>query len=424
MKWLVLLLVLVLVACVPGTPKAPPTQVYEGSDGIVVSFFPNAPPDNAFPGSTIGVGVLFENKGAVDVNCEEECGHFLVFARAPILDSAGGPFAVKDSLKDALENSLETELSGKESYLSGGKAALELPVVSVAEVESSTTANIFALACYPYRTLLSTAICVDTAPLTLDPADRVCDLKDISLKNQGAPVAITKVSQARYVKNISGRNIVHPLVRLTLANVGGGLVLDNSSTSLSVACTADAEASELPQGIIGLVSVSADVSGIPMRCNGGRPFKLSGDRTKDVVECVADFEAMDPSEFNAIAPRFDYRSNDNSFVTTLNVQLTYGYQTSVAKEVEIEVLHEHDDIPGFGGIEQPCNRDGSCDEPWLYCKKVSEPGVCVLESEKSCGSLNQECCPGVKKCDDPKHVCVDSGLSTRCVDEETAKQYN
>lgn len=420
MKWLIVLLVL-LAACVPGDPKAPPTQVYEGSDGIVVSFFPNAPPDTAFPGSTIGIGVLFENKGAVEVSCKEECGHFLVFARYPI-QKDGEPFAVKDGLRDALENSLETELGGKESYLSGGKAALELPAVSVSEVESSTTANVFALACYPYRTLLSASICVDTAPITLDPADKVCDLKDISLKNQGAPVAITKVSQARYVKNIGGKNIVHPLVRLTIANVGGGLVLDNSSESLNRACTSDPASEQLPQGIIGLVSINADVSGIPMRCNGGRPFKLSGDRTKDIVECVADFEAMERAEFDAIASRFDYNSADNSFVTTLNVQLTYGYQTSVAKQVEIEVLGERDDIPGFGGLEQPCNSDDSCDESWLYCKKVGDTGICVLESEKGCGRLNQQCCGG--ECDDPELVCVSSGTSSKCVDEQTALESN
>ena len=49
------------------------TDAFKGTDGLVVSFFEEAPPEKAYPGGIINLGVLFENKGASAIPCLQIC---------------------------------------------------------------------------------------------------------------------------------------------------------------------------------------------------------------------------------------------------------------------------------------------------------------------------------------------------------------
>ncbi|MBS3132837.1 hypothetical protein J4470_01750 [Candidatus Woesearchaeota archaeon] len=315
------------------------SYVFKGTEGLVISFFDGAPPDRVFPGSRIQVALLLENRGAVAIPCNtrEECGEFLVFSKSPIVISE------QDSLFTAVQDTavqeLDKRLSGKESYVSGGMAAHSISNVLVETPSKSTSSLIFAAACYPYKTKLSTPVCVDTAPFILPKEQRVCNLDDLRLTSQGAPVAIRKIVQSNFItveKGPDGRDVevVRPHLRIFVENAGKGIVLERSPESFNKACTSESLTQGIDKLIIGKISVeSADVSGKEMKCNDGRPFfTLSGDSKKDFIECIV-------REGQGFA-RKDY---ENNFISTFNIVLSYGYQSAASKEVEVAVIEREDE---------------------------------------------------------------------------------
>jgi len=350
------LLVLVLVSTVvisgcgafSGADKGIPDSafVFEGTEGLVISFFDGAPPEKVFPTSRIQVSLLLENRGAVAIPCntKEECGKFLVFSKSPVSVSEN------DSLFAAVQT-LDKQLIGKESYVSGGKAAYTINNIDVETPSKSTSSLVFAAACYPYKTKLSASICIGTAPFTVTKEQRVCELEDLRFGSQGAPVAITKIVQSQFITVEDGIELVKPHLRVYIENVGKGIVLENSDEAFTKACTNESVTGGINASIIGKINVeSVDVSGIiGMECNKGLPpFVLTGKREKDFIECIGEYvdDKLKLSGFE----REDY---DNNFITTFNIVLSYGYQSAASTEVEVEVIESEDEESGQSPPELP-----------------------------------------------------------------------
>lgn len=302
------------------------SSAFKGTDGLKISFFEGAPPESVLAGSIINVALLLENKGAASIDCKTGCGKFLVFAKEPI------QFLEENGLKTAVEES-EGLLSGKESYASGGRAAYAVKQqIMVSPDTKSTTALVFAAACYPYETKLTARVCIPTAPYTVPEEKRTCKLEELRFQNQGAPVAITKIVQNKFLTKENEKEIVKPNLRVYVENAGKGIVLDSTPEALAKACTST-ELGKEETKIVGIINVeSAEVSGVRLNCNSGRPFTLTGKNDKDFIECVA-----------AQGQGFLREQFDNNFVATLSIKLKYGYQTATSKEVEIQGIREYEE---------------------------------------------------------------------------------
>lgn len=310
------------------------SSAFKGKDGLVLSFFDDAPPDKVIPSSKdfkskFNIAVLLENKGAADITCDgdsESCGFFLVFSKEPIkitsyLKEGTLLQAVTGNLKDALEEiDGKSKLIGKESYLSGGRAAMEFSAEVEEDVDVTTLSAITVNACYPYKTSLSASACVQTAHYTVPEKSRVCELKTLSFSNQGAPVAITKIEQ----ESILSGEYVKPRFKIYISDVGKGTVIDKDKESLKKACTVNNP--EIGE-IVGKVTIEeATLSGEKLNCQQGNGITLTGVPKKDFIECI--LERDDVFKANAA----------NNLVSPLKMVLSYGYQTAISKDVKIEVL--------------------------------------------------------------------------------------
>ncbi len=296
------------------------SSAFEGKEGLVLSFFDNAPQDNLIPGSDFKIAVLLENKGAADIACDKtpgSCGYYLAFAKEPISGVTPSSGELKDALLEDPKVKEQYTILGKESYLSGGRAAMEFSDKATA-VKATTTASATFIACYPYKTSLSASVCVQTAHYTVPEKSRSCELKTLSFSNQGAPVAITKIEQ----ESILSGGYVKPRLKVYISEAGRGTVIAKDVQSLKKACTKDPTNLN---DIIGKVIVEeATISGKPLDC-GKKTITLTGVPKKDFVECL-----FNDNVFEAGAA--------NNLVAPLKIVLGYGYQTAISKDVRIEVL--------------------------------------------------------------------------------------
>ncbi|MBI2664675.1 hypothetical protein HYX10_05045 [Candidatus Woesearchaeota archaeon] len=326
-------LISIIAACGPSEPGKIPdvSEAFEGKQGLELSFFDNAPPETTVPGAAIPIAVLLENKGAADITCGDTsradfgCGYFKVIAAEPLKVSPD--FGL---LKDALSSTGTAEIIGRENYLAGGRAAVEVKA-DVGAAKSTTSRTITALACYPYKTFVSTPVCVKTAHFSIPESSLVCEPSDIRLKNQGAPVAVTKIGQ----ESLTIGETVRPRFKVYVEKVGKGTVLDSSDDALRKACT-DEAGSE-----IGIVTVEkAELSGLKLDCEG-QTLIATGAAKKEFIECSTAKipEAEMPPDFAAGA--------NNNIVSTLTLTLSYGFQTAASAEVEIEVLDEPPQLTAF-----------------------------------------------------------------------------
>ncbi|MAG16119.1 hypothetical protein CMO88_03590 [Candidatus Woesearchaeota archaeon] len=312
------------------------SSAFEGDEGLVLSFFENAPPDKVVPGATMPIAILIENKGAADVTCDDSsfredagCGYFVVDDNTPIVNimpKLGESGAPKSTLlKDALIGT--DKIEGKESYLAGGRAVIEL-TAKIEHPRKETRRSVIANICYPYKTFVSTSVCIATAHYTVPEDKLVCDLKSISLTDQGAPVAVKKIEQDSIIIG----NKARPRFKIFISKVGKGIVLKDSAGALKNACTPNSD--ESPG--IGTVTVEeATLSGINLDCEN-ESKTITGRSSNEFIECGSVNIDNLPDEFNIDA--------DNNLVATLKITLSYGFQTSVSKSVKIEVLDEPPEI--------------------------------------------------------------------------------
>jgi len=293
MKWLVLILVF-LAGCDFADFEAPRPQVPRiadlliGTQGVVSSFV--SLPDKVLMCQSLDVVVEMKNLGANIGN-----GNFI--------------FIVEESvLKPEMVKSGQFKVDGKTQYSPLGETIRKnLKVRSQnlpSQLETINTPVIFQ-ACYPYKTFLSSQICLDAK----GEGKGACSPKTLTFSNgQGAPVAITKIEP----KMLPESDGVRPAVILSIANVGGGRIVSESQvSSVCSGTTTDRLKSE--------ISVSAQVGGDSMECSPNMlPFEVG----KDVqVVCTGR---------NVVS--------QESYETVLTAELSYGYVSTVTRQVTVNRL--------------------------------------------------------------------------------------
>ncbi len=378
---LLLALALFLNGCNSGGSGGIPdsSEAFKGSDGLVMSFFSGAPPEKTLPGYDFKVAVLLENKGATDIICDtvaENCGYFVVFANEPISEIKPN----SGKLKEALQNDGQHVILGKESYLSGGKAAMELSAKVNANAEKTTLTTITVDACYPYKTVLTASICVRAADYTVEEGNLVCEPRTLTFSSQGAPVAIKKIEQDTIFRGSK----VFPRLKIFVQDVGKGTIVEGTPASLAMACTRDSKDAKDLNNIIGKITIDeATLSGQQLDC--GKSATITGVSKNDYIECIS---------------KDGFDSGSNNFISPLILKLSYGYQTAISTQVEVEVL---DTPPNIRRFEVTSPYNPKLKQPIrVYIQAEDDLGLKSIELKGEEGNII-----GLKECDD-KLLCENS----------------
>ena len=165
-------------------------------------------------------------------------------------------------------------------------------------------------ACYHYVTRANPTICIDPEPYSLTSEKKVCQVEDIVLSSQGAPIAITKVEEEILKDSIQ--------FRIHFKNLGNGEVIKLDSLNK---CSPDND-EILDRKDIDLVKISdikvsyETITGSCKPTDQGYARLFEGE---GFVIC-------------SMPKREDVKTAYN---TPLFIELEYGYRTSISKTVEI-----------------------------------------------------------------------------------------
>lgn len=295
MKWVVLVFVF-LVGCdalsgfggqQPQVPKI--ADLLIGTQGIVSNFI--SLPQSILMCQNMDIVVEMKNLGANVGN-----GNYVFIVEEGVLKSEtvkGGQFRIE----------------GKTQYSPQGEMLRKnLKVRSQnlpSQLETINTPVIFQ-ACYPYKTFLSSQICLDAK----GEGKGACSPKTLTFSNgQGAPVAITKIEP----KMLPESDGVRPAVILSIANVGGGRIV--SENQVSSVCAGTTTNEKLKNEI----AVSAQIGGEAMDCTPDMlPFEVGKD-----VQVVCTGKSVVSQE---------------SYETVLTAELSYGYVSTVARQITVNRL--------------------------------------------------------------------------------------
>ncbi len=274
-----------------------------GSQGLQLKFVDNSPPDKIYSGDEMDITVEIKNLGAY-----------------PTTDSFDGKIEVYGFDEKAFSgehwdgsNYISSDFQGKSQFNPQGGRELKrysIDRVSIPFNAEFLSQNIVAAACYKYKTIAQPKVCIDPEPYSVFDEHKVCTLnmagKTYSLGTQGAPVAVTKVTE-----EIS-RNNIH--FGIYFKNVGGGKVVD---LNVMKDCPLHLESEDLNKLI---VKPKLDFDGAPS-------CQPRGDYSDPVV--------LDDSGEGFIFCTFRKPDSKSAFETLLQINVDYRYMSWIEKDLKI-----------------------------------------------------------------------------------------
>ena len=209
----------------------------------------------------------------------------------------------------------------------GGFATVEFEGKIIADKITVDEYNptIMATACYPYGTKASPTVCVDPQPFD-DRQEKVCHIGSQTLGTQGAPVAVTEITQEAATDKIQ--------FKITIKNVGDGDVINSSLGSLSKCSPLGGgkldrkefdrvQVTNIKIGSVDLWSDDKDLN----KCS---PF---ADGTQNIIRLFNGegfvICTLTVSELGDV---------QSAYTTPLNIELEYNYRSTISKPIKISKL--------------------------------------------------------------------------------------
>lgn len=302
-------------------------EIRTGTEGITITFLPNTPPDKIHidrSSTTFDVVLELKNKGAYP---QPE-------------DRRAAPQG-KVFLSGFDTKIIKIELTEKDREKSGdlGKMALEgkstlnpnggMDLLSFTGTVDFNKLNVekyeptlLATACYYYETIAGPSVCIDPNPYEITKEKKVCEVQDITLSNQGAPIAITKIDEEALASRTR--------FKITIKNVGGGDVMKEGAAKNK--CDPYGGTKVEREDIDKVFLKSVKISDKSLICG---PFAdtQSGFRTSDGGYVrIINGEGFVICEL----PNTDYSNKRSAYTTPLLIHLTYGYRNIAEKKIQIK----------------------------------------------------------------------------------------
>jgi hypothetical protein len=288
------LLIGLIAAC---TPKDPDNNINyrTGTEGLVVQFAKDSPPAKVYKDSKLYLVLEVHNKGAY--SRPGSLGTVYLHGFEPNAISISGYDTTNKYASYPIP-----ETSAKSPYLAeGGYNLIEVEESGPVKVPfgDSTNQKIMATTCYEYQTVATPSVCVVSNPAAMFK-DKVCEPKTVTMTNQGAPVAVTKVQEEAMENAL---NFI-----ITVQNVGGGRIVNLDALS-QCPMRLNWQNTNYVNFEVGLSSYKAECTP-----SDGKVRLIDN---KGVIFCKFPVELQ------------------TSYLSPLNIILNYGYSSSITRDVQI-----------------------------------------------------------------------------------------
>ncbi|MEA2037889.1 MAG: hypothetical protein U9O94_10365 [Nanoarchaeota archaeon] len=322
-------LLLFLVGCKAKGPATSETikGIHSGKDGLNMEFFENTPRKEVFERSVFPVAVRLYNEGAYDV----VNGFLTISLEKDYIE------LIKDSVKSTLyerprlidDSHISLNLRGKSIEYPNGDQELisfnvktkELSKDSQSEYHDSLVAI---TSCYGYETNLVDTVCIDTDVFGFKQREKVCDsTKTITLRSQGAPVAVTKL-ESEMIPDEKNPNRIKPRFTITVKNLGKGEVVWKDK--VRAACYSES----IDYKEWNRIDVRAYLS------TKEESNKLDCDIIKEGLKDDGILNLRKREDIIRCTYENGYDENEGTFTAPLYITLSYGYTDTISGSVKIK----------------------------------------------------------------------------------------
>lgn len=309
--------------------KKPLEDIRTGTQGLSISFLTNNPPPTIHAEkealNDFDVVLELRNKGAYP---QPEEGRPSLYGRVYLSGFDPNIISFDNS---PVQELMDKALEGKSTINPNGgfdlmtfKGKVFYENLNVEKYEPT----LLATACYNYFTIAGPSVCIDPDPYSTVTQKKVCQVQGVTLTNQGAPVAITKIDEEAFAKKTQ--------FRITIKNVGGGDVIKYEALN-KCGPTGD----KLGREDIDKVYLAEAKVGIKtLNCG---PFVDTSDGS---AKRPVGFIRMINGEGAVICemPSSDYQESKTAYTTPMTITLLYGYKNTAERKVLIK--KEVSDIGG------------------------------------------------------------------------------
>ena len=297
-----------------------------GSDGIVVSFVSNSPPpilhveqdaDNVF-----SVVLQLNNKGAFPQPDEGQNGLAPQLGKLYLsgYDTKIIVFKEKNS-NDRYSDLAKKTLEGKSTINPNGGidfAIFEGRIMSENLNVEKYEPTLLATACYDYNTIASPQVCIDPDPYSTVSTKKACSINDISMSNQGAPIAVTGINEEALATKTQ--------FRITIKNVGGGDAIKYTSIDK---CDPFGNVKLDREDIDKVFLAEATIGKSQLQCS---PFAEGN--AKDTTGFVRLVNGV--GSIICELKKEDYAQTNSAYTTPFKVQLSYIYKITAQRQISIK----------------------------------------------------------------------------------------
>ncbi|MEM4268180.1 MAG: hypothetical protein QXK37_05110 [Candidatus Woesearchaeota archaeon] len=280
----------------------------KGTEGLAFDFLKNVPPNKVFESSEFSVSANLKNKGAYDIK-----KGFLTIA----LET--------DYIKPTSSQTQTFALKGRSISNPGGDAQFiefRAQTRNINKLSERHQSTIILTACYDYATEANQKVCIDFDSLQQSPLQKVCEAKDATLTDQGAPIAITKIE---HKMQPSGTNTAKSQFVVHITNKGNGRPVN--ITGLADAC----KDTQLPPNYFDIVYIDT------VQLSSNYIFKWGDEDTSQGIICKPNPVRLENKEGYFICTTNEIENKGN-YETQLFIRLVYGYTESKSMPIEIQRL--------------------------------------------------------------------------------------
>ena len=325
-------IIFLISACQTSTIKTKDIDVRVGFSGLITEFLKNTPPPKVFEDDILPVAVKIKNGGAYSIINNEAIlalGVEKDYTKKIELLSTG-------SVMNDIGKSAKFNLEGKSQLNPNGEELLISYNVFAGKVDPQSefhTSTVTANLCYPYETIFSSTICVDTDTSGLRPGKKVCSVQDLApAAGQGGPIAVTKVEISMLPTEI-GQNSqarrIRPQFLILIENKGPGTPVKKDSTRDFCARTETPNVNFNEN--LNRIKVSAFLSTQELYCTPKE--KIEGVESE---ENHAMAKLKDKKELIRCTLNEGLDATQDSYLSPFTITLTYGYTQSISASYLIQ----------------------------------------------------------------------------------------
>lgn len=210
-------------------------NVFVGTQGLTAEFGKNAPPPRVFESSSFPILLRIRNSGAYGITSNTEFGVISIGRERDYIPSLS---VEKNNMvfEGTTDNEVFFHVEGKTKINPKGDEIVVFINAKTGKLDPQSEQKlsniITATLCYPYKTMLSTTVCIDPDTANVRPGKKVCEVKELAYTNgQGAPIAVTKIEPQMIPEKdkAKGEDVIKPQFLIFIENRGRGSSVDKKS---------------------------------------------------------------------------------------------------------------------------------------------------------------------------------------------------